>query len=180
MKIKYIGQNIEAISNAREPLREKVNVPVFEPSSVSDFENIFRFLNNKDRDILYLIFVAKKRQRAVQQILRRSQPSLCYDIKRIRRRLEFIYYLHSVSDIFLDFLETKAYHYDAHSIEIMTAMFYTTSLTHTATVLRCPQLRVRYRFEKIIKRMETLGHWDVYEIFKAIRSNLNIVRRVYY
>ena len=35
---------------------------------------------------------ARKKQKDVQRILGRSQPSLCYDIKRIRRRLKFIFY----------------------------------------------------------------------------------------
>jgi len=58
-------------------------------------------------------------------------------------------------------------------------MFYTSSFTQTATILDKPQIRVRYIFDKAIRKMEELENWDIYEIFMAIRSNLNIVKRVY-
>jgi hypothetical protein len=64
-------------------------------------------------------------------------------------------------------------------LEILVAMFYTTSFTCTAKILRKTQLYVRYRFEKALRQMEMLEQWDVYEIFFTIRSNLNIVRRIY-
>lgn len=176
MRIRYIGHNIETIRNTRY---EVADIPKFTADQVKDFRPVFRFLNDKDRDILYLIFVARKKQSAVERILSRSQPSLCYDIKRIRKRLQFICYLQSVFDIYLDFLQEKALNYTDEELEIMTLMFYSTSLTQTARLMGMPQIRVRYRFDKILRKMEKLEHWEVYEIFLTIRTNLNIVKRIY-
>jgi len=176
VRIRYVGHNIETIKNTRY---EVADIPRFTADQVKDFRPVFRFLNDKDRDILYLIFVARKKQSAVERILGRSQPSLCYDIKRIRKRLQFICYLQTVYDIYLDFLHERASEYTDEELEIMTLMFYSTSLTQTARLMGMPQIRVRYRFDKILRKMEDLGHWDMYEIFQTIRTNLNIVKRIY-
>lgn len=145
------------------------------------FGPIFSFLNDKDRDILCLIFVANKKQKDVQKILGRTQSSLAYDIKRIRGRIRFISYLHEVFDIFLDFLrrERNGKDFTTDEMEILTLMFYTSSFTLTAKVLGTSQVRIRHSYTKCLRHMEERGIWDAYEIFMVIRSNLNVVKRVY-
>ena len=178
MKVKFIGKHIEAI-DGRKNQKPRPRTYSFTPEQAKDFAPILKFLNEKDRDILYLIFVSRKKQNAVESILDRSQLMLHYDIRRIRKRLQFICYLHSVFDIFMDFLVDRAKFYDSETIAILTLMFYTTSLTQTCEVLKIPQIRVRYRFDKVLQQMTDLEHWDIFEIFSAVRNNLNVVRRVY-
>jgi hypothetical protein len=160
---------------------------------VRSYKPIFGWLNDKDRDILYLIFVSGKKQKDVQRILERSQPSLCYDIKRIRKRLQFIFYLNNVFDLFVNFVHEFREYFSPQEMDILILMFYTTSFTLTSRVLGLSQVKVRYSFNKCIKRMENMGveldsqnkealskkWWEIYEIFVIIKSNLNIVRRVY-
>lgn len=135
-------------------------------------------LNAKDRDILYLIFVSNKKQKAVQELLGRSQPLLCYDIKRIKERIQFIAYLRQVFDIFVDFLETKSYFFDKIIIQVLVLMFFTTSYTHTAKIIGKPQIFVRYTFEKTLKLLKEKELWDIYEIFNVIYHNKNKVKRM--
>jgi len=188
--LRYIGRNVEHMQ--RSTVGEQADLPHFSPEQARGFKPIFAFLNDKDLDILYLIFVSQKKQKDVQRILNRTQPSLAYDIKRIRRRLRFITYLHSVFDIFLDFMrrERDAENFTSEELGILTLMFYTSSFTLTARVLNTSQVRVRHSYTKCLRRMEQMasevtskkeirGWWAVYEIFQIIRSNLNIVRRVY-
>jgi len=156
---------------------------------VKTFRSVFGFLNDKDRDILFLIFVSRKKQKDVQRILGRSQPSLCYDIKRIRRRLCFIFYLHSVFDEFVEFVreqneerqrcakECKEPDFSADDMEILTLMFYTSSFTLTASMKKMSQVRVRYAYNKCLRRMLCMGRYDMYEIFNTLRRYLNTVRR---
>jgi uncharacterized protein YutE (UPF0331/DUF86 family) len=162
-----------------KPGEEGAEVQYFTVDQVRGFKPILSFLNDKDRDILFLIFVSRKKQKDVMRILDRSQSSLCYDIQRIRRRLRFISYLYSVFDIFLNFISTKQSHFTPHEIEIMTLMFYTSSFTMTAKIMKTSQVRIRYTYNKCLNRMEELGIWEPYEIFIVIRSNLNIIKRVY-
>lgn len=154
-------------------------IPHFSIDQVRDLKNVFRFLNQKDRDILLLVFVIEKKQKCVQRILGRSQPSLCYDVRRIRARVQFIDYLNSVSDDFLAFVERADRWFDTQSIEVMTMLFYTTSFTHSSEVLGLPQIRVRYVFDRCLRTLEEMRMWDIFEIMDNIRSNLNIVKRVY-
>ena len=174
--IRYIGKRIEDVS---KPGEEGAVSQHFTVEQVREFKPILSFLNDKDRDILFLIFVSRKKQKDVQRILCRSQPSLCYDIKRIRRRLKFISYLYSVFDIFLNFVRGKKENFTQQEMAIMTLMFYTSSFTLTARIMDTSQVKVRYTYNKCLKRMEDLGIWEPYEIFIVIRSNLNIIKRVY-
>ena len=176
--IRCIGQNIENMAR-KDSNPERVKIPMFTVEQVKHFKPILKFLNEKDRDILYLIFVANKKQKSVQKILDRSQPSLCYDIRRIRRRLKFIFYLTSISDVFLNFLKYESEEFDSESIEVLTLMFYTTSFTQVAKVSNKRQIRIRYIFDKVVISLAKDENWPLYEIFQAIRENLNIVKRVY-
>jgi len=154
-------------------------LPHFTVEQVKTFRPMLSFLNAKDRDILLLIFVARKKQKDVQQILQRRQSSLAYDIKRIRHRLRFIFFLHSSFDIFMEFIRNNNGEFTSQEIEILTLMFYTSSFTQTAVIMKLSQVKVRYSFDKCLRKMEVLKMWEAYEIFQAIRENLNIVRRVY-
>ena len=73
----------------------------------------------------------------------------------------------------------KEGNFTEEELEILTMMFYTSSFTMTAERMRVSQVRVRYSYNKCLKRMEELELWEPYEIFMVIRSNLNIIRRVY-
>lgn len=175
MKIKYVGEGIETISSEIE----RDTGLVLNDEDVEVFKEVFKFLNNKDRDILYLVFISGKSQSSVQKIMNRSQPSLCYDVKRIKRRLQFICYLHSVYDIFVDFLAEDYDWCSPEVLEVLTLMFYTTSYTHSAKVTDQEYLKIRYRFDKAIITLEEKKMWSVYEIFASIRENLNIIKRFY-
>ena len=177
MSVSNIGRHIENVKGRvsdEESVSQTLTV-----DQVRAFRPLLCFLNGKDRDILYLIFVSKKKQKEVQDILRRSQPSLCYDIKRIRRRLKFISYINSVFDIFIEFVRLRSQSFTPEEVDILTLMFYTSSFTQTAEILNVSQVRVRYSYDKCVRRMEELELWDVYEIFSVIRGNLNIVKRKY-
>ena len=177
MAVNYVGDSIESKSGS---IVSHKKTPRFTVDQVRSFKSILRFLNEKDRDILYLIFVAGKKQKDVQQIIGRSQPSLCYDIKRIRLRLRFIFYLQSVFDIYVDFISKRSLsEFTETEREILTLMFYTSSFTTSASILGMSQVRVRYAYDKCLRKMERLRWWDAYEIFVVIRSNLNIIKRAY-
>ena len=175
--VRYIGKHIENVQKKEND--GESSMPSFSVEQARSFRGILRFLNDKDRDILYLMFVSRKKQRDVLKILGRTQSSLAYDIKRIRRRLRFIYYLHSVFDIFVNFVASKKEYFTPEEMAILTMMFYTSSFTLTSEIMNVSQVRVRYAYNKCLRHMEELEMWDAYEIFLVIRSNLNTVRRVY-
>jgi len=153
--------------------------PQFSIPQLRAFKSILSFLNAKDRDILYLVFVTGKKQKDIQEILGRSQPSLCYDIKRIRKRLRFIFYLNSVFDIFVEFISKPPADFTDFEVEVMLLMFYTSSFTMVSEILGVSQVKVRYSFDRCLRKLEEMKQWEIYEICMVIRSNLNLVRRTY-
>ena len=173
-----ICPQIERVSKKRCEGQD-VGKPQFTVDQLRAFKPILSFLNAKDRDILYLVFVSGKKQKDVQEILGRSQPSLCYDIKRIRKRLQFIFYLNSVFDIFMEFVADPPEGFEPFEVEVMLLMFYTSSFTLTSEILGVSQVKVRYSFDRCLRRMEEAEMWEIYEIFMVVRNNLNLVRRVY-
>lgn len=174
-----IGEHIERVGSLNEIEGARVEKPKFTVDQLRAFKSILSFLNAKDRDILYLVFVSGKKQKDIQEILGRSQPSLCYDIKRIRKRLKFIFYLDSVFDIFLEFVANPPEEFEPFEIEVMLLLFYTSSFTMSAETLGVSQVKVRYSFERCLRRLEELEFWEIYEIFITVRSNLNLIRRTY-
>jgi len=181
MLLQCIGENIENVGKDHKGVcGSRKQIPRFLPEQVKDFRSIFKFLNGKDRDILYLVFVTGKKQKDIQRILQRSQPSLCYDIKRIRQRLKFIFYLNSVFDVFLEFIQACSEYFTPEERDVLTLMFYTTCLSQTAKILGIQQVRVRYIFSSALRKLEGMEIWEVYEIFVAVQHNLNIVKRVYH
>jgi hypothetical protein len=179
--VNYAGNSIENISSCEQ---EECVLPYLNNEHISSFRSIFGFLNDKDRDILYLIFVSRKKQKDVQSILQRSQPSLCYDIKRIRLRLRYIFYIHSVADEYIEFLKIADRYFTQEEIEVMTVMFYTSSYTVASDVVKKSQVKVRYIFFRCLDRMIELGKsgvdiWNMYEIMSQVLDNLNVIKRTY-
>lgn len=177
MSVNFIGRKIDGISNSYKQ-EGAFSSQRLSPGQARSYERMTSWLNDKDRDVLYLIFVSGKKQKEVEDLLNRSQPCLCYDIKRIRKRLRLIYYLQSEIDVLLTMLRENRDKFTTEELDILTAMYYTTSFTMSAKVLNLPQVRIRYLYDKCLRRMVKLQLWPEYEIFSIIRHSLNGVRRV--
>ena len=179
-----IGEHIDRVSSDRVLYGENYEKPFLTIDQLRAFKPILSFLNAKDRDILYLVFVSGKKQNDIQKILGRSQPSLSADLKRIRRRLKYLFYLASVYDIFINFVVNPPECFTDFELDVLMLMFYTSSFTMTSVLSSRPgspvsQVKVRYSFDKCLRQMEAENLWEVYEIFMVVRSNLNLIRRIY-
>jgi len=179
VSVKYVGEQIDNLSSGHPEGEGRPEIPTCDVDRVRTLKPILSFLNEKDRDIFFLFFVNNKKQKDVQEILQRSQPSLCYDIKRIRRRLRFVCYLQSVWDIFFDFIENGSDDFTPEEMDMLILMFYTSSFTMTSKIMGISQVRVRYSYDKCLRHMEEIELWEIYEIFVVIRNNLNIIKRMY-
>lgn len=177
LQVNYIGKDIESVKSVDS---EGEDSPYLTVENIKYFKPMFSFLNPKDRDILYLIFLSRKKQKEVQDIMQRGQPSLCYDIKQIRRRLKCIAYLHSVIDDFNEFVTSKSTSlFTEQERAIMTMMFYSTSYIISAETLKMSQVKVSAVFDRCIRKLKKEKLWSVYEICFTIKDNLNIVKRTY-
>jgi hypothetical protein len=177
-KVKYYGKLLEDLKlGTKEEHLEKLPVVLTE-NDVPYMSDVFNFLNNKDKDILYLIFISGKTQTDLVRILHRSQPSLSYDIKRIRQRVRFICYLHAQFSTFVDWLKNRSENYTPEEVMVLTLMYYTTSFSQSSRVSKLKPTRIRYVFDKALNRMQEEND-DIFEFFSNVRNNLNVIRRVY-
>ena len=173
--ITYVGSTVEKLND-----KSQEYIPILTPYHLSLFRPMFSYLNPKDRDILYLIFVSGKSQLDVMKILKRGQPSLCYDIKRIRDRIRLIFFVINSLDVYTNFLESDDRgKFTEDEIAAMTAMLYTTSYTVSADVAGISQVKVRYLFLRAMDKLRESGIWSVYELMVVVRNNMNLIKRVY-
>jgi len=177
-KIKYYGKLLDDLQlGTKEDHLEKAPIVLTE-NDIPHMSDIFNFLNNKDKDILYLIFISGKTQTDLVRILNRSQPSLSYDIKRIKERVRFICYLHSQFSSLIEWLKERSQDYTPEEVMILTLMYYTTSFSQSSRVSKLKPTRIRYVFDKALEKLEN-NEDSMFEFFNEIRKNLNVVRRVY-
>jgi hypothetical protein len=177
MQIRYIGDNIERVSDKKE------DIVMFEEMTVDSIKllkPLLAFLNPKDRDVLYLAFLSKKKQKDLEKIMKKRQSSLCYDIQQIRKRLKLIHKLHSMMDSFTYFIDGDAkQNFSDFERGVLTMMFYSTSNVVSCEVLGCSSTRVKDTFLKCLHRLEVLELKEMYDLFQLIYENMNIVKRVY-
>jgi DNA-directed RNA polymerase sigma subunit (sigma70/sigma32) len=74
-------------------------------------------------------------------------------------------------------LEGVAPEFTDEELTMLTLMLYTSSFTMVASMMKVSQVRVRYVYNKCLKKIREAGRYDIYEIFNIIRRELNIVRR---
>jgi hypothetical protein len=179
MKIKLYGKLLEELK-----LLEKNTVYDTLPTSLNEHDamslvNILSFLNNKDRDILFLTFINGKAQTDIMRLLKRSQPSLSYDIKRIRERVGFICKLLGYFPDLTAFLESpEAGELPAEQVMVLTLMYFTTSFSQSARVSGLKPTRIRYIFDKLVSS-HAFSNPRLNELFAHVRQHLNSVRRSY-
>lgn len=179
MRVHYYGKLLEELKlSSKQDVIDSAPI-VLSEDDVPQLTSIFNFLNNKDRDILFLIFVSAKTQTDIVNILHRSQPSLSYDIRRIKERIRFICYLHSFFSDFIEWLQAGASDYQSEQVIVLTLMYFTTSFSQSSRVSGIKPTRIRYIFDKSLTQLQEQNETRMYELFSLIRSNLNTVRREY-
>lgn len=148
------------------------------PELWREVQPVINWLSDRDRDILALCCLAGKSQMDVARILGIGQVLVNYHLQRLKKHIAFVLYLHSVFDIFIDWLETRSHKLPPVMVEALVAFYYTTCYTHAATVVGYKKhVTVAQRVRRAVKRLHQLREWEVYEIFSNIQNNKLAVRR---
>jgi len=175
-----IGEEIEKIADTGEIYES----PEWSPEDVVEIRNhledILRFLGKEDADIVYLSFISKKKQVDICKLLKVTQPAISYDRRKVVQRVNFVIYLLSVIDDFMDFLQNDSHKFKEEHINILILMFFSTSFTKTSQVLKCHQITCRNRFNKILSELKKNGHSNISDIFENILKNLNMIKKTVY
>jgi len=178
-KIKLYGKLFEQLLLPTKKEQQERTPTILTEHDIPPLANIINFLNHKDKDIFYLIWVANKTQTDLVHLMNRSQPSLSYDIKRIKKRIKFICFLHASFPLFAEWLEKDAHDLlTQEQIMVLTLMFFTSSYSQSARVSKMKPTKVRYIFNKTRAILKTEKP-DIFNIFTEVKINLNLVRRTY-
>lgn len=172
----YIGLDFENICD-NTALLPTSSPPCYTQFEIANhLETIMHFLGSKDKDIVYMFFVLKKKQNDIASILKKTQAAISYDTNRIKEQIEFIIYLVSVVDKFLMFLESNAELLDVEECEILTLLFFTSSYTQSARILNANKISLRNKFFKILDKL-VVNNKEIHDIFKTISKNLNKIKK---
>ncbi len=152
-----------------------------------DFENkivpLLDRIPEREADLIYLYFIQRKRQADIAVIFGVTQAAISYRLDRGIQRIKFLLSIPQVTEVDLRRDLPGAFP-QAIDVDILVGMWETTCQSEVASRLKLTQGRVRHRFFKAVKTLETAADEDPkYEpyhlIFSAIASKkFNILREV--
>lgn len=152
-------------------------------SSYSNFEiqdhldEYFGFFGATDTDIIYMYFIANKRQNDLSILFDKTQPAISYDVNRLKEQVEFVMYIVSIFDTVIDFFKDEKNGLSTYEVDLMLAFFFSTSFIKTAKIMGAQQVTIRCQVNKTIDKLKELGHEEIYQIFQKINCNLNKVKK---
>ena len=140
--------------------------------------NYFRFFGSKDKDIIYLYFLSRKKQKEIMEILGKSQPAVSYDVTRIKEQMMFVVKIMSFVDAFILFITSPSNKLSTHDKEMLTLFFYSTSIVKTSRLMGINNITCRSHLITIINKLKSSGNIEMYDMFSYIMSNLNNVKKM--
>lgn len=136
----------------------------------------------READLIYLYFVKRKRQADIAAIFEVTQAAISYRLDRGIKRIKFLLSIPQISAE--ELRDDLADAFAPIDIDILIGMWETTCQSEVATRLNLTQGRVRHRFFRAVKTLESLaGKDDKYapyqKVFTAISGKkFNILREV--
>jgi len=154
--------------------------------SDADYENrispLLDRIPQREADLIYLYFIKRKRQADIAAIFEVTQAAISYRLDRGLKRIKFLLSIPQITaeEIREDLVDVFA----PIDVDILVGMWETTCQSEVALRLNLTQGRVRHRFFRAVKTLETIaGTDDKYQpyqkVFTAIASKkFNILREV--
>jgi len=137
----------------------------------------------READLIYLYFIQRKRQADIAQIFNVTQAAISYRLDRGIQRIKFLLSIPQVTEEELRQDLPGAFPQEI-DVDILVGMWETTCQSEVASTLGLTQGRVRHRFFKAVKTLETAAEADevyapYHKIFSAIAGKkFNILREV--
>lgn len=141
---------------------------------ISDF---LRFINYVDCDIVYFSFLSGKKQCDIGKILGKTQPAISYDINRIKKQIDFVYFFYSTVDEFVAFLQSDN-GLTAEECDLLLVLFYCSSIAKTSKVIGYHQITCRNRLAKIFSILRK-DHPNIHSMIKYSLAKFNKIKKTY-
>ena len=167
-------------------LDEEVDAEVESLFAEADYESriapLLDRIPRREADLIYLYFIKRKRQADIAAIFEVTQAAISYRLDRGLKRIKFLLSIPQITadEIRDDLTDVFA----TIDVDILIGMWETTCQSEVATRLNLTQGRVRHRFFRAVKTLETLAvtndkYQPYQKVFSAIASKkFNILREV--
>ena len=137
-----------------------------------------KYLPDREADFFDLYYIKHKSQNDIARIFDKSQPTVHYRLRKARRRIQFVLSLPNYTEEAIR-TSLEGVLKDPEDIDIMVLMYRTTCQSEVASILGTSQGKVRHRFLRSLKRMETFPELNALTAcFLSISKNLTILKEV--
>jgi hypothetical protein len=153
------------------------------PFTIADVEKVLSRLPPREADMVRMYFLSRKEQKDIGKIFNVSQGDVFYRLNRAIRRIKFLLELPEITREQME-KDLKPILEDDLHLEIMWGLYTTTSQTEVARQTQTSQGKIRYRFLKILKRIQDCADlnpkvYGVYvKAFEMIKGSFNAVREL--
>ena len=140
-----------------------------------NIHDILRFLNYYDLDLIYLTYLAKKKQVDLAKLLDQTQPSISYNLNRIKRQVQYVYFFLANLDSVVNYLR-QTNSFTLQQKEMLLVFFYSLTPTKAAYVFGMHPITYKNKLHGIIERLKQQNQ-QIYNIFENIIKNFNKIKK---
>lgn len=148
----------------------------YDVSQLKDnIHDTLRFLNYYDWDLIYLTYLAKKKQVDLAKILDQTQPSVSYNLSRIRKQIQFVYFFLANIDIIVNYLR-KTKDFTLFQKEVLLVFFYSLTSAKAAVIFNMHPITFKNRLVLILEKLSKCSP-QIYDIFMFVFHNENKIKK---
>lgn len=140
-----------------------------------NIHDILRFLNYYDLDLIYLTFLAKKKQVDLAKILDQTQPSVSYNLSRIRKQIQFVYFFLANVDNVINYLRSTD-QFDLTQKQMLLVFFYSLTPTKAAMVFRMHPITFKNKLTLVLQKLQQKNK-QLYDTFMFVFNNENKIKK---
>lgn len=140
-----------------------------------NIHDTLRFLNYYDLDLIYLTYLAKKKQVDLAKILDQTQPSVSYNLSRIRKQIQFVYFFLANIDIIVNYLR-KTEDFTLFEKQVLLVFFYSLTSAKAAVIFKMHPITFKNRLMSILQKLSKSSP-QIYSIFMFVFNNENKIKK---
>lgn len=140
-----------------------------------NIHDILRFLNYYDLDLIYLTYLAQKKQVDLAKLLAQTQPSISYNLNRIRRQVQYVYFFLANLDNIVNYLRSTD-KFTLKEKQMLLVFFYSLTPTKAAYVFHMHPITYKNKLHVIIQKLKQQNQ-EIYDIYQNIIKNFNKIKK---
>lgn len=140
-----------------------------------NIHDILRFLNYYDLDLIYLTYLAKKKQVDLAKLLDQTQPSVSYNLNRIKRQVQYVYFFLANLDNIVNYLR-QTDKFTLKQKQMLLVFFYSLTPTKAAYVFHMHPITYKNKLHVIIEKLKQENQ-QIYNVYQDVIKNFNKIKK---